>query len=209
MSVADVVGLISSIISIIDASMKVYDAFKSASSLPSSLHDVASRLPLIQDTLQIAQEGMIDVQSDLSLKNMTSCLESCRRKAEKTQSIFSNLAVPDESARVLRFYIAWRATTKAEKVATLSRGISEDLQVLTANHAIRAAKRSEMKELIAKLDSGRTASRVALISMSNRGSGMIITHSGVGDQNISHGSQISGVFEGPVNFSSGSTRYLN
>lgn len=209
MSGVEVVGLISAIIGIIDTSIKIYNAFKSASGLPSSLHDVASRLPLIQETLQIAKDGMVNVQSELSLKNMTSCLESCQQKAEKIKLIFSNLAVLNNSARIFRLYNAWRATTKAEKVATLSKEISEHLQVLTANHAIQAATRSQMDEVIAKLDPGRANSRGVSVSFSNWGSGRVITHSGVGDQKISGGSQISGVFEGPVNFSSSFTKALN
>lgn len=200
MSGAEVVGLLSAIIGIIDASVKVYDAFKSATGVPSSFHDVALRLPLAQDTLQMAWEGLDEFENDRSLRMMASCLQSCQQKATKLQGIFEGLAISEDRPRVVRLVNAWRATRKAGKVQTLSQGISDDLQALTANHAIRAATRSQMKELVDKMEARQQSTGRPHVSLHNDGSGRIISHSGVGDQNISGGPQYKGVFQGSFNF---------
>jgi hypothetical protein len=48
-----VIGLISGILSIIDAAKRVYDAAKDATHLPKAFREVAQRLPLVHNTLLI------------------------------------------------------------------------------------------------------------------------------------------------------------
>ncbi|KAK7422485.1 hypothetical protein QQZ08_009473 [Neonectria magnoliae] len=60
MSGGEVLGLISGIIAIVDATLKVYNAYSSASSLPSTFRDVAARLLLVQDTLCAVLDDLTD-----------------------------------------------------------------------------------------------------------------------------------------------------
>ncbi|RSL87741.1 hypothetical protein CDV31_016204 [Fusarium ambrosium] len=71
MPVAEVTGVISAIITIIEASIKIYRTASEASGLPQSFRDAASRLPLVQDTLKLAVDGLaeeaLDAESQASL----------------------------------------------------------------------------------------------------------------------------------------------
>ena len=86
MSGAEIIGLISGIVSIIDAALKAYDAATDATSLPSAFRDAAARLPLIQNTLKITMNGLINKpessSSGIELKEM---LDNCTQKATKLE----------------------------------------------------------------------------------------------------------------------------
>lgn len=202
----ELVGLISAIISILQASIEVYNGVSSSSDLPPSFRDVALRLPLILDTLRIAQEGLIDNESDESLESLRSCLEICQQKSLELERTFRDLLLPAHASRVVRLYNALKATMKADKVRDLGKGISEDLQALTANHAIQATTRSQMKKLMRKLEEGYVSYNGPSISMRNIGPGNQVSYSGIGNQNISAGSQVNGVFHGSFTFTSTADR---
>ncbi|KAK3364328.1 hypothetical protein B0T25DRAFT_529796 [Lasiosphaeria hispida] len=51
MSGAEVIGIISDVIAIIDATAKIYKAANDASGLPEAFHDIATRPPLARDTV--------------------------------------------------------------------------------------------------------------------------------------------------------------
>lgn len=59
MSGAEVIGVISGIIAIVDATIKIYSAANDASGLPEAFRDVALRLPLVSKTLQTISENNI------------------------------------------------------------------------------------------------------------------------------------------------------
>ncbi|KAM5382496.1 hypothetical protein ACJZ2D_002500 [Fusarium nematophilum] len=81
MSGAEIVGLISGIIAIIDASIKFCNAAADTSSLPSGFGDVATRLPLVQETLVTTMEGL-DANSEPSKSSLAlkSVFEACKQR---------------------------------------------------------------------------------------------------------------------------------
>ena len=211
MSGAEVIGLISAIISIVDASLKVYNAVRDVSGLPPAIRDVASRLPLIQGSLQSAMDGIAEdsQHSEQSFEDMKTCLKSCHQKAQALEEAFRDLLPPPDAKGTERVLKAIRATKQGSKIQGLERGIVKDLQVLTANHAIRSATRAQMKELIESVERLEAhqedqGSRPSIL-IRNTGSGTQIIQSADGDQNVSGGPQLSGVFNGPFNFRVGSS----
>ena len=82
MSGAEVIGLISGIIAIVDAAVRVYTATTNASGLPEAFHDVAKPLPLVQETLQAAGGHLNTTNpNEAFYKAMKPILEGCRVRA--------------------------------------------------------------------------------------------------------------------------------
>ena len=62
-----VLGIISSIIAIIDVTVKVYDAATDASGLPEAFRDVVKRLSLARDTLKAVQRYLVNFLKDIPI----------------------------------------------------------------------------------------------------------------------------------------------
>jgi N-terminal domain on NACHT_NTPase and P-loop NTPases len=82
-----VIGLISSVISIIEATKTVYDAANDAQGQPEVFRQVASRLPLVHEILHSARERAqtLDQSRQDALRPI---LSSCKAKAEILEKIF-------------------------------------------------------------------------------------------------------------------------
>lgn len=198
MSGAEVLGLISSIISVIDASLEIYNAVKDSSGLPPSFRNVASRLPAINLTLRKALDGLDADRSDDSVETIKSSLEMCKRRVEELEGIFRSALRPSDASRISKPLKAMRTIRKADRVMFLKTGIMEDLQVLTASQAIQTATRAQIENLSETLRSGHIRNGSPSVSIRNTGSGRQTIHSGVGTQRTDDGPLFSGVFHGPI-----------
>lgn len=197
MSGIEVLGLISSIISIIEASLEVYRSLTNASGLPSSFHDVASQLPAINATLRMASQGLYKDKSDDSVQTIKSSVEVCKKNVEELDLIFRNALPQNGSSRGSKLLRAIRTKSKENRVTSLKHGIMESLEVLTASHAVQAATREQLEDLTKLLR--RDDSPQPIISMYNTGCGKQTIHNGPGDQQNSY-PVFSGVFHGQVNY---------
>ncbi|EEU37247.1 uncharacterized protein NECHADRAFT_78331 [Fusarium vanettenii 77-13-4] len=199
MLAADVTGVISSIITIIDTSIKIYRAAVNASDLPQSFGDAAARLPLVQDTLRLATGGLnedaLDAESHATL---TLALEKCTNRAAVLLDIFQIVIPSERASRRERYLRALKTIPQAEKVESLMSGILVDLQLLATNHAVRAATRQQMERLMSKIMIQDQPARRPPIILNNSGSGRQYVHCGTGDQNVVSGTatQINGPFSG-------------
>jgi hypothetical protein len=145
MSGAEVLGIVSGILAVLDAASKFKSAVQSSSGLPSAFLDVAKRLPLVRTTLESAEEqlrgGAVD---EAECDAMKPILEGCMKKTETLEKIFRSVVSVGGSARrperypkLERWATAVRAMGKGPQVEVLMKGILEDIQVLTANHSIK------------------------------------------------------------------------
>ncbi|KAI4861171.1 SesA protein [Hypoxylon rubiginosum] len=208
MSAADVISLISGIIAIIDASLKLYDAIDDASGLPQSFRDVSARLPLVQNTLETASSGLTDETDARSTTStsrtaLTKVLESCRDKAAALQKVLQAVIPATNASRMTRYLKALRTIPNADKVETLMDGILGDLQVLTGNHAVKAATRAQVERLIGAAKEGEGLNDSSpTVSLHNASTGSQYVHSGQGNQNVSTGSglQFNEKLTGPFYF---------
>lgn len=82
-----VVGLISGVISIIEATKTVYDTAKDAKGQPEAFRQVAARLPLVIEILHSA-EGRTHTLDETAQEALEPILESCKAKAENLKKIF-------------------------------------------------------------------------------------------------------------------------
>lgn len=129
-----VVGLISGIIAIIDATEKVYDAPTDQQGLLAAFREVAQRLPLIRSILvkanARAEHGQVDDEAAKSI------LETCKRKVEKLDGIFQKVVPQEDGSRLERYYKAASTLGKGGKVEALMKGILDDLHILSAQCGI-------------------------------------------------------------------------
>ncbi|KAI1384072.1 uncharacterized protein F4822DRAFT_418544 [Hypoxylon trugodes] len=207
MSGAEVIGLVSGIISIIDASLKVCGAIGDASGLPQSFRDINARLPLVHDTLETISKGITD-ENDASLATsrtaLTKALESCRDKANALKNVLEAVKPSAGASRMTRYLKAIKAIRNGDKAENLMNGILSDLHVFTSNHAVQTATQSQVNHLLNEIKGGKnpdnsmegeagSSSRPA-VSMHNAATGPQYVHSGRGDQNVvsGRGIQING-----------------
>jgi hypothetical protein len=197
MSGAEALGLISGIITVIEASIKLYKIVKDSSGLPPNLRDAASRLPLILDSLTIAAHGIQqDSQPLESYAALDAVLQACNDRAHQLYQIFAAIVPPIGATRSRRYLMAVRSFSQIDKANVLVEGILTDLQVLTFNHVVKAAIRGQIEENIGietKPDSKKLA-----ITLINTGVGRQYAHMGQGNQNITSNkaTQVNGTFNG-------------
>ena len=124
-----VVGLISGVISIIEATKTVYNAVKDAKGQPEAFRQVAARLPLVITILRSAKERThtLDETAQEALKSI---LESCKDKAENLKKIFQKVIRKDDDKWYDRYKKALSTPGKGDKVECLMEGILKDIQVL-------------------------------------------------------------------------------
>ncbi|KLU80987.1 hypothetical protein MAPG_00083 [Magnaporthiopsis poae ATCC 64411] len=224
MSGAEVIGLISGIITLIEASRAVYNAASDSKGLPRSFRDVAARLPAVQDTLETAQKGLLDADfspaspSATSGDSLAKVLASCLDKAASLKKIFEAVIPSANASRAERYRKALLTIPNGGKVEELMVGVMRDLEVLAGNHAVKAATREQVDRLAAAVRqkgekagggggrsgpaSGGGARSAGTVVLRNFGCGSQYIKSGPGDQNIATGGiQINGQSTGPFYFS--------
>ncbi|KAK4186821.1 hypothetical protein QBC35DRAFT_254894 [Podospora australis] len=211
MSGVEVLSLVSSVAAILDAAAKVVNAARDASGLPPNFRVVARRLPLIMDTLRIIQDGLDYDADQNSYTAMKLVLEECKKKAVALEKTFEVVMPAAEASAPRRMAAAMRTFGKGKRVETLMKGIVEDLQLLTGNHALKAPARQKIPDSLAKTmntsPTGLADRQRPMSSISNYGPGQQSIHLGEGDQNINTGGgpQFNGTFSGPFNFSAPAT----
>lgn len=207
MSGAEVIGIISGIIAILDAAVKVYSVVKDSSNLPPAFRDAARRIPLIQDTLRTAEMHLKEYDQDEAYKTMRPTLEGCKDKAEHLREIFQKVTAQDKTLSFERYSRAARALGKRTRVESIMKGMLEDVHLLTENHAIKAATEAQVGKLVEAI-SEMSAIQPSLpddgssFSFQNSGSGSQNVNTGSGTQNINAGTgyQFNGTFQAPFEF---------
>ena len=94
MSGLEVIGAISAVISIIDASIKIYDSAQKDLKLSDTFHAVGRRLPIIRDTLETCKSHLQPIQDSLPAdvcEALEKTLEGCDEKAGKLRQIFEKV----------------------------------------------------------------------------------------------------------------------
>jgi N-terminal domain on NACHT_NTPase and P-loop NTPases len=143
-----VLGVISSIISIVDGTKQVYDAATNAQGLPEAFREVAARLPIVQNILGAAKRHIEEGDADEdSYKGAKDVVEGCKKKARKLDELFQKVIPADSSSRVERYLSAVRTMGKGSQVETLMKGMLEDVQLLAINHGLTTVTDTQRKEV--------------------------------------------------------------
>jgi hypothetical protein len=141
-----VVGLISGVISIIEATKTVYDAAKDAKGRPEAFRQVAARLPLVIEILRSAT-GKIQSLEETAQEALEDIVKSCKAKAEKLHEIFQKVIRKDDDKWYDRYKKALGTLGKGDKVECLMEGILKDLQVLACERLVGTATEAQGKEI--------------------------------------------------------------
>lgn len=147
MSGAEVVGLISAIISIVDAIGKVSKALKDANDLPRAFHEVAERLPLVRDTLRAVESHIKNSADEGTYQAIEKVLKNCKDKAAQLDELFKVVAPSQGRPRMKRYAVALLRVGKQNRVENLATGMMEDARLLVLNYAVQAASEAQVSEL--------------------------------------------------------------
>lgn len=214
MSGAELIGIISGIISIVDASLKIYEAVEDASGLPRCFRNVAARLPVVQDTLETARASLEEEEEEENKEELSrvksrdalaKILESCYDKATVLNKTLQTIMPTQGASKTKRCVKAIKMIPAADKIDSLMNGILHDVHVLAANHSVKSATRTQIKDLVdmirkvEKRESIYTGHR-ATVSLCNTGRGSQFIYDGQGNQNVSLGTgmQFNGTSTAPM-----------
>ena len=175
-----VVGLISGVISIIEATKTVYDAAKDAKGQPEAFRQVAARLPLVIDILRSAKARAqaLDETAEEAVEHI---LKLCKEKAEKLQEIFQKVIRKDDDKWYDRYKKTLSTLGKEDKVECLMEGILKDIQVLACERLMGTATDAQVKEIKEAINQMKEMPS----SLTDEARSVVQTHSGGGD-NIGH-----------------------
>jgi N-terminal domain on NACHT_NTPase and P-loop NTPases len=142
------VGVISSIISIVDGTKQVYDAATNAQGLPEAFRDVAGRLPIVRNILGSAKQRIDngDIDED-SCKGVKHVVEACEKKAKKIDELFHKAIPADGVSDLKRYYMAVKAYGKGNEVENLMKGMLEDVQLLACEHGMKTATKAQQEQI--------------------------------------------------------------
>jgi N-terminal domain on NACHT_NTPase and P-loop NTPases len=186
-----ILGVISSIIAIVDGTKQVYDGVKDAQGLPDAFREVTSRLPIVHNILGSAkrhiEEGHVDEDS---CKGVKPVVNACERKAQKLDELFRNVIPADGATDLKRYYKAVKAYGKGNEVEKLMRGILEDVELLSCEHGMKTATKTQQQQLI-KAITEISAVVPSAPKQECQEPGITANYSGSGAQYIAQGENIA------------------
>jgi len=202
-----VLGVISSIISIVDGTKQVYDTATNAQGLPEAFREVAARLPIVQNIMGLAKRLIEEGDADEnSYKGAKDVVEGCKKKAKKLEELFQKIIPLDGASRAERYISAVRTVGKGSRVEALMKGMLEDVQLLAINHGMTTVTDTERKE-VAEAIKELSEIPPSVPDSEFHDPGITMSQYGSGTQQYIHGnSYASG--GGPI-FSSGDHQTIN
>ncbi|KAI6908016.1 hypothetical protein KC318_g4546 [Hortaea werneckii] len=166
--VITVLGLISSVITIIEASRDVFDAASSADGLHEAFRTVSQNVPLVLNILRDCKRAQEQVEKDYnetcdedlkrnieeSSKDVEPLIQACQERARQLQEIFQKV-IPGENANwVERYRKAVRALGpgKKRKVEDLMKDILEKLQLLHTSRFFKSGNEKKTEDRSEELE---------------------------------------------------------
>ncbi|KAJ8122476.1 hypothetical protein ONZ43_g1342 [Nemania bipapillata] len=143
-----IIGLVTGTINIVSALKTTYDAANNTQGLPQAFNEVAERLPLVRDTLQVTEDRLRALSPDEPTSSaIRTTVKEAHEKARKLEIIFQKCLPHEDASRLSRYVAALRILGKGNKVEVLMRGLLENVQDLANNQAIRAATAEQVSAL--------------------------------------------------------------
>jgi hypothetical protein len=178
MSGLEVIGGISAVIGIIDASIKIYNSARKDLKLSETFKVVGQRLPVVLDTLQTCKTHLEPIKGSMpadACEALEKILDACDDKAGRLREIFEKVIPGESDGWEKRYLKLLKRSGKGRKVEELMISITEDVQLVVNNHAVKSAtpeQNTELRDIIEEIKS--TKSSVP----EDEGSGMIFNSSG-------------------------------
>jgi hypothetical protein len=142
-----VLGVISSIISIVDGTKQVYNAAKNPEGLPKAFCEVADRLPIVRNILDSAKQYIEEGDNEDSYKGVKGVVEACEKKATRLDDMFHKAIPGDGASRVERYFSAVKTLGKGDQVEILMKGMLEDVQLLASTHGMKTVTKAQAEQV--------------------------------------------------------------
>lgn len=190
-------GIISAIISIIDASHQVYEAVKDEAGLPTNFKKSASKLPLISKLLQDA-ERYVKSADEATKTAFAPTLEDCKTQAIQLRELFNKVMPEEGGSRWDRYVKAARTIGKGGRVENLVGGILDDLQLLATRYPevmspLTKEQLTKAVEEVTKIEPSLPSSFEQMLVYAHYGSGGQNNYTRGGIQHINTGSAIMNI----------------
>lgn len=184
-------GIVSAIISIIEATNKVYEAVKDEAGLPKNFKKSATKLPLISKLLEDA-ERYVEAADEATKTAFTPTLEDCKAQAIHLQRLFEMIIPEEGESRWDRYAKAARTIGKGGRVENLVGGILDDLQLLATRFPEVTTLRTKEQlakavEEVAKMEPSLPDGFEQMPAYAHYGSGPQNNNTGVGIQHNNSG----------------------
>lgn len=207
MSGLEVVGGISAVIAIIDASVKVWDSGRKDLKLSTTFKTVANRLPILRVTLQTCRDHFEPVKSSLpadAAQGLVKTIESCKSKAKKLDAIFAETIPGEDEQWYERYYKVTQRLGKGSKVEELMKAMTEDVQSLVNYHVVKSASPelcNKLEEIVKEMDTLEPSLPMENDGRNNfqSGGGEMYVHTGSGALKVNKSSGYIGEYSGSGN----------
>ena len=203
--VITVLGLISSVIAIIEASRDLYDAASSVEGLHEAFRTVSQNIPLVLNILRDCKKVQEHIDRDYSSttdadqkrdieesnKAVEPLLTTCQEDVKRLQEIFQKVVPGDEASWLERYKKAAHAVLpgKKRKVEDLMKEILEKLQLLQTSRFFKSEneqknekKAKELETAIGQLSELPSSLPEDEGQYSHYGSGAMFINPGLGTQ---------------------------
>lgn len=148
-----VLGAISSIITIIAGTKKIYDIAKDKDGLPEAFREIRARLETVRQILDSAKQDIEQGKvTDTSCKGVKDVVAACEKKAEKLKTLFQKTCPADDACNLERYRKAVKAYGKGNRVENLTKGILVDVQRLACERGMRTATKTQQEQIARAID---------------------------------------------------------
>lgn len=183
-----ILGVISSVVAIVDGTKQVYDAASNAKGLPEAFREAAAQLPIVHNILSSAKKYIEEGDANEgSCREAKDVVEDCKKKAEMLRKLFHKVIPAEDASRREKYILAVRTLGKGSRVETLMEGILKGVQLLAIDHGMVTAEsqRKEVAEAIKQV----AALPPSLPERAIEETSFSATHSGSGAINQVQGDQ--------------------
>lgn len=150
MSGLEVIGGISAVISILSASNAVYNSARDGKGLPELFQATGRRLPILVDTLQTCKNHLESIKDSMPAdvcEALEKILDACDEKCRKLREIFEKVIPGEKETWEKRYLKVVRRLGKGNEVQKLMLSITQDVQLIVNNYAVKSAQPEQTVEL--------------------------------------------------------------
>ncbi|KAJ5183227.1 TPR repeat protein [Penicillium capsulatum] len=231
MSGLEVIGSISAIITILDASIKIYDNTRNDMKLPEVFESVRRQLPVILQILQTCENNLEPSKDSMPLdvcEALEKILDACDEKARKLREIFEMVIPGEKDTWEKRYAKVIRRFGKGNKVEELMTTLTQDVQLIVNHHAVNSAtldQNSALKNILQEMQSvqsSTTAEEHSALTFHSAGGAQTNNVNSGGGQQINNNAHVGTQyfqsvtvkqradfsFRGPIGFLLGQAPYI-
>lgn len=179
-------GLIASIIAIIETAQTIYEAADDAQGLPKKFRAAAEQIPLVYHTLSLAEHNIrAQKVNDQALQSVTPVLERCKQNAANIKEIFDKTIPAKDASRPERLRKAVGILTKSKKVKEEMEEMVTNMELLAQHQVFQdAAALQEIQTAIEQLNNLPDDEEMPPPQFSHSGAGPLSVNMGSGKQQI-------------------------